>query len=117
MKKKSRQAQPVGISFAILNCSIFENVYNVNFIPHCRLHHRISKILEVCLVVLLRDSNAALRVLPVGVATCQVDNTEGAVGVMVRNVAALFAHLDRAGEIRWRSRNDLQHAPGVFLSG
>ena len=100
MKKKSRQAQPGGISFAILKRSIIQSVYNVSFIPHCRLAHRIAKFLQVFLIIRLRDRDATLRVLTVGVATCQVENTKGAVCLVVCHVALSFADLHGAGEVR-----------------
>ena len=58
----------------------------------------------------------SLRVLSVVVATCQVDDAECAVRIVIGYHASLLESCHRAVEVCRSSGYYLQHAPGVFLS-
>ena len=58
----------------------------------------------------------SLRVLSVVVATCQVDDAECAVRIVMGYHASLLESCHRAVEVCWSGGYYLQHAPGVFLS-
>ncbi len=58
----------------------------------------------------------SLRVLSVVVATCQVDDAECAVRIVMGYHASLLENCHCAVEVCWSGGYHLQHAPGVFLS-
>ena len=91
-------------------------VYNIRFIPRCRLCHRVLQVLDDLLVVVLSDGNMSFRVLSVVVAACQMNDTECAVGIVVDYHASLLESCHCAVEVCRSGRYHLQNAPGVFLS-
>ena len=95
---------------------MFIGVYNIRFVPHSRLCHRILQILYYLLVIVLSDCNVPFWVLPVVVATCQVNDAKCAVGIVMGYNASLLESCHRAVEVCWSGGYHLQHAPGVFLS-
>ena len=81
--------------------------------------HGVAEVGEDLLVVLLGDVDVAVGVNAVGVAAAEVDDKEGAVGVVVGDVAAvlLLEGLAGAVEVLWGGGDYLQGAPWVFLCG
>lgn len=98
------------------NSVVFYRVYNIRLIPHRRLRHRVLQCLDKLHVVVLIDGDISLRVLPVVVAACQMDNTECAVGVVMGYKTSLIQNCHCAVEVCRSGGYHLQHAPGVFLS-
>ena len=90
--------------------------YNIRFIPHGRLCHRVLQFLDNLLVVVLSDGNMPFLVLPVVVAACQMDNTECAVCIVMGYHASLLESCHCSVEVCRSGGYHLQHAPGAFLS-
>lgn len=81
--------------------------------------HGVAEVGEDLLVVVLGDGDVAVGVLSVGVTAAEVDDEEGAVGVVVGDVAAvlLLECLAGAVEVLWGGGDYLQGAPWVFAGG
>ena len=86
------------------------------FVPRCRLCHRVLQVLDNLYVVVLSNGNVPFRVFPVVVATCQMNDAECAVGIVVGYHASLLESFHCSVEICRSGRYHLQHAPWVFLS-
>ena len=78
------------VSMRDLIVLIFYKFYNIRFIPHNRLCHRVLQFLDDLHVVVLSDSNMPFRVFTVVVAACQMDDAECAVGIVVGYHASLL---------------------------
>lgn len=67
-------------------------------------------------MVVLGDGNVSFWVLPIVVATCQVDDAEGTIDIVMGYHASLLESCHCAVEALRSGGYHLQHAPGVFLS-
>ena len=78
---------------------IFCRFYNIRFVPHSSLCHRVLQLLYYLLVIILGDGNVSLWVLPVVVAACKMDDAECAVGIVMGYQASFLESCHCAVEV------------------